>query len=30
MESLERCDHFAPEKNPELVAQHLKAAFARS
>jgi pimeloyl-ACP methyl ester carboxylesterase len=27
-ESLERCDHFAPEKNPELVAQHLKAAFA--
>jgi pimeloyl-ACP methyl ester carboxylesterase len=26
--SLERCDHFAPEKKPELVAQHLRAAFA--
>jgi pimeloyl-ACP methyl ester carboxylesterase len=25
--ALERCDHFAPEKKPELVAQHLKAAF---
>jgi pimeloyl-ACP methyl ester carboxylesterase len=26
--SLERCDHFAPEKRPELVAEHLKVAFA--
>jgi len=26
--SLERCDHFAPEKKPELVAEHLRAAFA--
>jgi pimeloyl-ACP methyl ester carboxylesterase len=28
--SLERCDHFAPEKKPELIAQHLKAAFAHA
>jgi hypothetical protein len=26
--ALERCDHFAPEKKPALVAEHLKAAFA--
>jgi pimeloyl-ACP methyl ester carboxylesterase len=26
--SLDRCDHFAPEKHPELVAKHLKVAFA--
>jgi pimeloyl-ACP methyl ester carboxylesterase len=28
--SLERCDHFAPEKRPELIAQHLEAAFAEA
>jgi pimeloyl-ACP methyl ester carboxylesterase len=28
--SLEGCDHFAPEKKPELVAQHIKAAFANT
>jgi pimeloyl-ACP methyl ester carboxylesterase len=28
--SLERCDHFAPEKRPELVAEHVKAAFAHA
>jgi pimeloyl-ACP methyl ester carboxylesterase len=28
LESLERGDHFAPEKKPALVAQHLRAAFA--
>jgi pimeloyl-ACP methyl ester carboxylesterase len=28
MLSLKKCDHFAPEKRPQLIAEHLKAAFA--
>jgi pimeloyl-ACP methyl ester carboxylesterase len=28
--SLDRCDHFAPEKKPELVAAQLKTAFANA